>query len=114
MSKVDAKAVNALQIRAREIEDPVVSKTTQELIQLTATLQTLGAAVAESPANDGRFVTATLAIGGTAVKHNLGRQALGAFPVYQSAPAAIAVTGLDATNITVNASAACTVKLWIF
>lgn len=114
MSKIDAKAVNALQIRAREIDDPVISKTTQELIQLTATLQTLGASVAESPANDGRMVTATLSIGGTTVKHNLGRQALGAFPVYQSTAATIAVTSLDATNITVDASAGCTVKLWIF
>lgn len=114
MSKIDAKAVNALQIRAREIEDPVVSKTTQELIQLTATLQKLGASLAESPANDGRFVTATLAIGNNTVKHNLGRQALGAFPVYQSATSGLAVTSLDTTNIVVNATVACTAKLWVF
>lgn len=114
MSKIDAKAVQALQIRAREIDDPVVSKTTQELIQLTATLQTLGASLAESPANDGRMVTATLAIGNTTVKHNLGRTAAGAFPVYQSAPSALAITALDGTNITVNATAACTAKLWVF
>ena len=114
MSKVDAKAVNALQIRTREIDDPVISKTCTELIQLTGTLQTLGVSLAESPANDGRMVTATLAIGNTTVRHNLGRTAAGAFPVYQSAPAALAVTTLDGTNIVVNATSACTAKFWIF
>lgn len=114
MAKIDAKAVNALQIRTREIDDPVISKTCDELIRLTSTLQSLGASLAESPANNGRYVSADLAIGSNTVKHDLGRQGVGAFPCTQSAASSLAVTAIDATNVTISASVACTVKLWVF
>ncbi len=114
MAKIDAKAVNALQIRTREIDDPVISKTCDELIRLTSTLQSLGASLAESPANNGRYVSADLAIGSNTVKHDLGRQGVGAFAVTQSVFSDLAVTSIDATNLTIFASAAVAVKLWVF
>lgn len=111
---LDAKAVSAFKVASRELRDPTLNKAHKEVKHGLETLQTLGASLAGSPANGGRYVTATLAIGSNTVRHDLGRQGNGAFVATQSVFSDLAVTSIDATNLTIFASAVVTVKLWVF
>ena len=65
--------------------------------------------------NDGFYTTASLDVSGTRVSHNLGRPPDGWVVIDNDADARVWRSGeMDSSSITLSASAAANVRLWIF
>lgn len=116
---LDAKAVSAFKVASRELRDPTLNKAHKEVKQGLETLQTLGSALAESPANGGRYVTVTLSAAvATKVTHHLNRRYKGYLIVKTNANAVVWVDDASDTSpeqaISLKSSAAVSLTLWIF
>lgn len=70
--------------------------------------------VIRSPLLDGALIDATLASGANTVLHKLDREIVGWIVVDRNSAATIYKTSSNSTDLVLTASAACTVKLWIF
>ncbi len=69
----------------------------------------------EAPILEGVLLKSiSLTAGTTSVRHKLGRPAVGAFPVLQSVTGTVAVLGSTSEVLSIEASVAMTVNLWVF